>query len=112
MEGKKIYKINRTSPTFTKEVNDFLHWCMANGYRLQSNKEYFYAEPLFTTEKEKQAHLRKLRKGLLDAFDKWEKAVLRSRELDDERVMQWYVDLLDLKESAFNNIPERIAYYL
>lgn len=56
--------------------------------------------------------LRSKRVSLLTAFDKWEKAVLRGRELDDEAVMQWYQDLLDLKESAFENVPARVKYYL
>lgn len=58
--------------------------------------------------------LRSRRKILLEAFDKWEKAVLRGREIEDHAIMQWYQDLLDLKESAFEevNIPERIKYYI
>ncbi len=57
--------------------------------------------------------LRKKRKLLLDnGFDPWEKAVLRGREADDSTIMLWYQDLKDLKESAFENIPERIRYYL
>lgn len=64
------------------------------------------------TEEELTERKRYKRKPLLEAFDKWEKAVLRGRELDDEIVMQWYRDLLDLQESAFENVPERIKYYL
>jgi hypothetical protein len=58
--------------------------------------------------------LRAKRKALLGAFDKWEKAVLRNREQDDAFVMSWYYQLLDLDESAFEeiNIPLRIKYYL
>ena len=58
--------------------------------------------------------LRNKRKTLLEAFDKWEKAVLRGREVEDDTIMQWYQDILDLKESAFDevNIPERIKYYI
>lgn len=56
--------------------------------------------------------LRDKRKPLLEAFDKWEKGVLRGREEDSEDIMNWYQDLLDLKESTFENIPERIQYYL
>lgn len=54
---------------------------------------------------------RNKRRVLLNAFDKWEKAVLRGREVDDPVIMKWYKDILDLVESAFNNIPERIQYY-
>ena len=58
--------------------------------------------------------LRSKRYFLLQAFDKWEKAVLRGREVEDDTIMQWYQDILDLKESAFEeaNIPERIKYYM
>lgn len=56
--------------------------------------------------------LRAKRDGLLNAFDKWEKAVLRGREQDDYMIMSWYHDLLNLQETAFENIPERIKYYL
>lgn len=58
--------------------------------------------------------LRSKRKTLLEAFDKWEKAVLRGRELESDTIMQWYQDILDLKESAFEetNIPERVKYYM
>lgn len=56
--------------------------------------------------------LRIRRRPLLEAFDKWEKAVLRGREQDSVVVMGWYQDLLDLAPSAFENIPERAQYYL
>lgn len=55
---------------------------------------------------------RRERTALLWAFDKWEKAVLRGREQDEEAVMSWYSSLLDLEGSAFVNIPTRIKYYL
>lgn len=66
------------------------------------------------TPEQKKDYLRDKREPLLLAFDKWEKAVLRGREIEDETVMQWYRDLLDLKESAFKteNIPERVQYFL
>lgn len=56
--------------------------------------------------------LRVRREPLLEAFDKWEKAVLREREQDSVVIMGWYQDLLDLVPSAFENIPERVQYYL
>lgn len=56
--------------------------------------------------------LREKRKPLLNAFDKWEKGVLRGREQDKEFIMEWYYDLLDLKEYAFENIPKQIKYYM
>lgn len=62
----------------------------------------------------KKNALREERKVLLEAFDKWEKAVLRGREKDDTSIMNWYRDLLNLVESAFldENAPERVRYYL
>lgn len=68
------------------------------------------------TKKELEEHrlntLRLRREPLLNAFDKWEKAVLRGREEDKEFIMDWYYDLLDLKEYAFEKIPEQIKYYM
>ncbi len=64
------------------------------------------------TEAEKKDILRQERSVLLYAFDKWEKAVLRSREEDDEAVMAWYQALLDLDVEAFENVPQRVEYYL
>lgn len=64
------------------------------------------------TDEEKATSFRYRRVKLLNAFDKWEKAVLRGREDDDTSVMEWYQSLLDLQESAFNTIPDRVKYYL
>lgn len=64
------------------------------------------------TAEELKEQLRNKRIPLLNAFDKWEKAVLRGREQDDYSVMLWYQDLLNLKDTAFTIIPERIKYYL
>ena len=63
-------------------------------------------------EERKKAQLRAKRTSLLEAFDKWEKAVLRGREDDSEDIMAWYRALLALDEAAFDNVPERIEYYL
>lgn len=64
------------------------------------------------TAEELKDKLRAKREPLLTAFDKWEKAVLRGREYDDYAIMQWYKELLDLKESAFAVIPSKIQYYM
>lgn len=64
------------------------------------------------TEEELKDIKRSKRVHLLEAFDKWEKAVLRGREQDDYSIMSWYNDLKDLQDSAFENIPARIEYYL
>lgn len=68
--------------------------------------------PKVPNEEMKKARLRRKRKPLLEAFDKWEKAVLRFREEDSKEIMTWYQSILDLKEETFNNVPERIKYYL
>ncbi|MCM1130083.1 MAG: hypothetical protein NC310_00270 [Roseburia sp.] len=60
-------------------------------------------------------YLRIRRKHALDnGFDKWEKAMLAGREVNDPLVYQWYNNLLDINttEEALQNIPERVAYYL
>lgn len=63
-------------------------------------------------EEQRLTNRRAERVSLLAAFDKWEKAVMRGREEESEEIMQWYYDLLDLKELAFENVPERVKYYL
>lgn len=64
------------------------------------------------TEEQRANYLRGKRRILLAAFDKWEKAVLRGREEDSLEIMNWYYNLLDLNEIAFENIPLRVRYYL
>lgn len=64
------------------------------------------------TAEELKERLRNKRTLLLNAFDKWEKAVLRGREQDDYLIMVWYRNLLDLQDIAFIEVPERIKYYL
>lgn len=63
------------------------------------------------TTQEAQAK-RQVRRTLLAAFDIWEKGVIRGRESDSSLVMAWYRDLLDLKASAFTNIPAAIQKHL
>lgn len=77
----------------------------------ENGKPIFIAKPSLT-EEELLDQLRNKRKILLIAFDKWEKAVLRGRETDSTLIMQWYQNLLNLNQAAFDNIPERIQYYL
>lgn len=63
-------------------------------------------------DKKAMRMLREKREILLEAFDKWEKAVLRGRADEDENIMTWYKNLLDLKQEAFLIIPDAIKYYL
>ena len=68
-------------------------------------------EMLKGSEAEKDA-LRQMREPLLAAFDIWEKAVIRGREADNAVIMAWYRDLLDLKASAFEDVPGAIKKHL
>lgn len=56
--------------------------------------------------------LRNKRIPLLLAFDIWEKAVLRNREVDDASIMAWRVSILNLDENSINLPPSRILYYI
>jgi hypothetical protein len=78
-------------------------------WRKNNMKKIIFPQP---TEEQKLARLRDKRARLLKAFDKWEKAVLRFRESDNTDIMCWFYSLLNLDESAFINIPERIKYYM
>ena len=52
------------------------------------------------------------RSKLLNAFDIWEKAVLRGREQDNPAIMLWYQNLLDLDEYALENVPNAIKKFI
>ena len=62
------------------------------------------------------ARYREIRADLLRAFDKYKTNVQYGIEQESqeakEEIMQWYKDLLDLQGVAFENIPERVKYYL
>ena len=79
--------------------------------RETETEEYRRAEREYK-EVERGNVLRKKRVKLLEAFDKWEKAVLRGRAEDDAEIMNWYRDILDLRAEAFENVPETVRYYL
>ncbi|MCH5163083.1 MAG: hypothetical protein J1G38_06295 [Clostridiales bacterium] len=78
----------------------------------ENGRRFRIAEVPQPTQDELLNIKRQQRSSLLIAFDKWEKAVLRGREIDDDQVMRWYKALLNLEEWAFSDIPSRIAYYL
>lgn len=96
------------------EVDKYEFWSKLNtgNYLSDSDPLNPNEERLIYSNEKVLERLRFKRKPLLDAFDKWEKAVIRGREEDSTEVMQWYQDLLNLKESAFENVPERIKYYM
>lgn len=75
-------------------------------------KQFILARVPEPTEEEIKQGLRWVRSHLLEAFDKWEKAVVRGREQDSEEVMTWYQNILDLNEDAINNIPMAVEYYI
>ena len=112
MQNTKLYKtlIKENKSEFERQYAELYKWCKENGYALKNNKEYFYCEPL--GEEQRLAVLRTKREKLLTAFDKWEKAVLRFRESDSSDIMCWFYSLLNLDESAFVNIPDRVKYYM
>lgn len=96
------------------EVDKYEFWSKLNtgNYLSDSDPLNPNEERLIYSNEKVLERLRFKRKPLLIAFDKWEKAVIRGREEDSAKIMSWYYDLLDLKENAFTNIPERIKYYM
>lgn len=64
----------------------------------------------------KKILLRERREPLLAAFDKYKSNINYGIESEDEaqrqKIIAWYKLLLELDEFAFNNIPERVQYYL
>lgn len=71
------------------------------------------------TEDLKKQHLEELRvkrQPLLIAFDKYKSNVVYGVEFESEeqrqQIIAWYRLLLELNEFAFENVPERIKYYL
>lgn len=98
------------SETFTKEIPVYDKDGKQIGTEVRITGRIL--KKVWTDEDEIKNMLRTKRSRLLNAFDKWEKAVLRGREDDKNFIMSWYYDLLDLKEYAFENIPEEIKYYL
>lgn len=67
-------------------------------------------------EKERTEKLRRLREPLLVAFDKYKSNVNYGIEVETEtdkiNIITWYRLLLELNEYAFNNVPEKVKYYL
>lgn len=89
---------------------DFKHEYQ-NCYRLENNALVYDS----SRELEyKKSELRARRKEILNAFDIYKTNVYYGIEEDEEReqILSWYQDLLDLNETAFDNIPERIRKYI
>lgn len=64
----------------------------------------------------KQNNLRFQRQEILLAFDKYKTNVVYGivQESEEEKtaIFNWYKQILDLEEQAFNNIPKAIIYYM
>ena len=91
------------------ELTDMLYLNEDNTIRIEQ-----YEFPV-NPEAEKN-QLRRQRKPLLEAFDKYKTNVLygviTESKSQHTTVMHWYYSLLDLKTSAFSNIPDVIKYYV
>ena len=65
---------------------------------------------------EHKNELRSMRTPLLKAFDVYKSNVAYGVEFENEEqreeIINWYNSLLQLDESAFENVPERVRYYL
>jgi hypothetical protein len=61
-------------------------------------------------------HLRQKREPLLQAFDIHKTNVFYGicieTEEEHNEILKWYYDLLDLKETAINNVPQHIQRHL
>ncbi|WP_286224094.1 hypothetical protein [Thomasclavelia cocleata] len=70
---------------------------------------------IFNKEK-KDNYLREKRNPILKAFDAYKGNVKYGIETETpeqhQMILAWYEDLKELKERAFENIPERVAYYI
>lgn len=66
-------------------------------------------------EQEKKQELRKKRTSLLQAFDSYKSAVNYGIRIETAaqktEILDWYQRVLDLDESAFENVPTAIQYY-
>lgn len=91
------------------ELTDMLYLNEDNTIRIEQ-----YEFPV-NPEAEKN-RLRRQRKPLLEAFDKYKTNVLygviTESKSQHTTVMHWYYSLLDLQTSAFSNIPDVIKYYV
>ena len=103
---------------YSKEQIDNIMGQVSNGGMLVNDAD---GRPIVVprpdpTAEEIKANLREQRERLLVAFDKYKSNVQYGIEYEiqtqHESMIAWYEDLLDLKGSAFENIPERIKYYL
>lgn len=59
---------------------------------------------------------RSLREPILKAFDIYKSnvyyGIITETEEERTKILAWYQDLLDLKESALGNVPKKVEEYL
>lgn len=104
--------------------NELMSECMklkSQGYDIELDDNLNISKTL-NQEKVNEINERKLnklrakRKPLLEAFDKYKSNVNYGIVVEDEttraKIVAWYNDLLNLVETAFENIPSEIQYYL
>ncbi len=113
-DGKEVPftpDLDLSNPAYGKSVEEIKAIVEPAKEAWDETEEIYVYKPY--TDEEYKDILRSKRVRLLEAFDKWEKAVLRGREADNLAIMDWYEDLLDLVESAFeeDNIPKKIKYF-
>lgn len=81
-----------------------------------SNKEAFDLDMVERKKQAKIENLRASREPLLIAFDKYKSNVyygIESETLAErENIMAWYKAVLDLDETALQNAPVKIKYYV
>lgn len=82
-----------------------------NCYRLEDKTLVYDSEKEIEYRK---SELRSIRSDILNGFDIYKINVYYGIEQDNnrEQILIWYQDLLDLKENAFENIPEQVKKYM
>lgn len=111
--GYQTFPISKKMPVY--EIDDIPEDLTNGEYGIVDNKIIkigYTEEQLKINEEKKLEEKRQKRKPLLEAFDKWEKAVLRGRMPENASIMNWYEELLDLKDLAIEIVPSEIEYFL
>lgn len=86
-------------------------------YEYQGCYKYENGEFIYDEEKAKDNSLNDLRAErvlILQAFDIYKTNVIYGieEETNKEEILSWYKDILDLKQEAFENIPEQVQKYM
>lgn len=80
-------------------------------YKIESKKLILIDDRLIEIDKNE---LREKRESILEAFDIYKSNVSYGIEQEEnkEEIINWYQNLLDLNEIAFNTIPIKIKKYI